>query len=233
MQISEDTLEKVNNEIELLIGNYQETAVSCLLEKMNISAKSKSCLNALTKRLIAYTNLITLSQLDETNYFKIKTVKLDKYGKLKESMSFPAFRYTDIAEEEWENSEFRKYFKKNIVAFTVYQGIGKELYLNKIVLWKMPEEVLEVGVRMVWEKTKECILTGGIVKYIDNNGRYFSFFPSSTENPYMHVRPHARDREDTNLLPVADKLTGLVQYPKHCFWLNRSYVLKIISREGR
>ena len=233
MQISEDILEKVNNEIELLIGNYQETAVSCLLEKMNISAKSKNCLNALTKRLIAYTNLITLSQLDETNYFKIKTVKLDKYGKLKESMSFPAFRYTDIAEEEWENSEFRKYFKKNIVAFTVYQGIGKELYLKKIVLWKMPEEVLEVGVRMVWEKTKECILTGGIVKYIDNNGRYFSFFPSSTENPYMHVRPHARDREDTNLLPVADKLTGLVQYPKHCFWLNRSYVLKIISREGR
>lgn len=233
MQISEETLIKVNNEIEVLIEKYKEIPVSCLLDEIGISAKSKNSLNVLTKRLITYTNLFTLAQLDDSNDFKIKTVKLDKYGKLKESMSFPAFKYVDIAEENWQTSGLREYFSNNLFAFTVYQGKGKETYLKKIVLWKMPENVLEDGVRRVWEKTKKCIMAGDIVKYIDDNGRYFTFFPSSTENPYMHVRPHAKDRNDTNQLPVADKLTGLVQYPKHCFWLNRSYVLKIISREGR
>ena len=72
---------------------------------------------------------------------------------------------------------------------------------------------------------------GNIVKYIDDNGRYFSYFPASSESPYVHVRPHAQNRDDALPLPVADKLTGLMRYPKHSFWLNRSYVLKIISRE--
>lgn len=233
MQVSEEILTKVNNEIEILIEKYKEVPVSTLMEEIGISSGSKNSLSVLTKRLIAYTELINLSQLEDSDKFKIKTVKLDKYGKLKESMSFPAFKYTDIAEEKWENSGLRGYFSKNILAFTVYQGKGKETYLKKIVLWKMPANVLEEGVRKVWENTQKCILTGEIVKYIDDKGRYYTFFPSSTESPYMHVRPHAQNREDTNLLPVADKLTGLVQYPKHCFWLNRSYVLKIITREGR
>ncbi|MBP92639.1 MAG: DNA mismatch repair protein, partial [Flavobacteriaceae bacterium] len=45
-----------------------------------------------------------------------------------------------------------------------------------------------------------------------------------TENKVSHVRPHARNAADTYELPIADKLTGLTEYTKHCFWLNASYV---------
>lgn len=79
----------------------------------------------------------------------------------------------------------------------------------------------------------DLLSQGLVVKYIDDNGRYFTYFPSSAENPYVHVRPHAQDRQDTLPLPVADKLTGLVQYPKHSFWLNRTYILKITTKEEK
>ena len=51
-----------------------------------------------------------------------------------------------------------------------------------------------------------------------------TYFPKKTENNVSHVRPHARNAADTYELPVADKLTGLTEYTKHCFWLNASYV---------
>ena len=144
-------------------------------------------------------------------------------------MSFPVFQYCEIAEESWESSSLRQIFRDNIFVFAVFQNEGKELFLNRMKVWKMPEEVLEWGVRDVWQKMRDCVTVGRIVKYIDDNGKYFTYFPSSTENPYVHVRPHARNRNDTLPLPVPDKLTGLVEYPKHSFWLNRSYVLKIIT----
>ncbi|MGB5665585.1 MAG: hypothetical protein WBM53_01965 [Maribacter sp.] len=44
------------------------------------------------------------------------------------------------------------------------------------------------------------------------------------EHRISHVRPHATNKDDTYPLPVADELTGLLDYTKHCFWLNSSYV---------
>jgi hypothetical protein len=232
LNISDEKLTEVNDEIEVLLNNYQDEPVSVLMNRFDIFDGAKNSFSALTKRLIAYTNLINISQLNDDNNLVIKTIRLDKYGRLKESMSFPAFKYEELYKENWEDSDLRNLFLRRTFAFVVYQGKDRDSFLKKIVLWRMPDEVLENGVRPVWEKTKRCISEGSIVKYVDQNGRYFTFFPSSTENPYVHVRPHAQNRNDTYDLPVADKLTGLVKYPKHCFWLNRAYILKIISREG-
>ena len=49
------------------------------------------------------------------------------------------------------------------------------------------------------------------------------------DNEVCHVRPHARDAQDTFPLPVPDRLTGLTCYTKHCFWLNSKYVETILS----
>ena len=220
----------INKNIEALIEEYRDVSVRSLEDSFDINIKAKNHLNALTKRLIAYTDAVSLSQYTDRNDFLFKTIKLDKYGRLKESMSLPAFKYCEIAEETWDNSSLRNYFKSNTFAFTVYKNIGKELYLNRILLWTMPEDVLNQGVRAVWQKVHDCVIEGNIVKYIDG-GRYFTYFPASTENPYMHVRPHAQNRQDTYPLPVPDKLTGMMSYPKHSFWLNRSYILKIISKD--
>lgn len=232
MSITNDSIIKLNGEIEVLLQKYSDTPVSKLMQEMNISSSAKNQFSSLTRRIIAYTNMQLLVQMEDNKQLTIKTVKLDKYGKLKEAVSFPAFSYCQLVNETWEESSLRDYFYNKIIVFTVFQNTGKDACLKKIVLWQMPSDVLEQSVHSVWERMRECLKNGNIVKYIDDHGRYHSFFPSSTENPYVHVRPHARDRNDTNRLPVEDQLTGLIEYPKHSFWLNRAYVLKIISKEG-
>ena len=77
--------------------------------------------------------------------------------------------------------------------------------------------------KAVWTNTKEIVSKGIIVKEIID-GRRFTNFPNKKFNRISHVRPHAADAEDTYPLPVADKLTNALEYTKHCFWLNNTYV---------
>ncbi len=70
----------------------------------------------------------------------------------------------------------------------------------------------------------ETVSKGEIVKEVTEKGVRKTFFPKKIENRISHVRPHAKDKDDTYELPIADKLTKLTEYTKHCFWLNASYV---------
>ena len=228
MEISEEIFVQINDEMDALVNRYKQAPVLELMKEFDLSVDSKNALYNLSKKLISSANPIVLSDLLQKNQIILKTIKLDKYGGLKESMSFPTFKYKHLVDENWMDSSLREIFKHFFV-FVIYQAGKKQLYLKKIILWKMPEEVLDIDVHDVWEKTKQCILSGNIVKYIDKQGRYFTYFPSSSESPYIHVRPHAQNRNDTYDLPVADNVTGLVKYQKHCFWLNRSYLLKSIN----
>ena len=224
-----DYLLKVNDEIDVFIEEYKECKVTYLYDEFQINDGAKNRLSALVKKMLLYSKTNLESKVGDGSNLFIKTIKLDKYGRLKESMSFPVFKYLDIAKEDWMSSSLRKTFADNTFVFTVFKNVDKELYLKSMRLWKMPEQVLDSGVRVAWEQMKNCVTSGKIVKYIDDNGRYVTYFPSSTENQYVHVRPHALNRNDTFPLPVPDKLTGLTEYPKHSFWLNRSYVQKIIN----
>ena len=230
MPLAKERLDAINDEIATLVEKYRDYSTTELARAFDINLDAKNMMSVLIKKLVNEGAPNVSSHMDSED-ITIKTIRLDKYGKLKESMSFTVFRYCDIVEETWETSSLRAQFKGKIYVFAVFRMAGKDFYLNKIVLWQMPEGILENGVKPVWQKIKACLESGSIVKYIDDNGRYFSYFPASSESPYVHVRPHAQNRDDAFPLPVADKLTGLIQYPKHSFWLNRSYVLKIISRE--
>lgn len=224
-----DYIVKLNHDIDVFVEKYRDFAVTRLYDEFGVNENAKNRLNALMRRMITDSNSLYLNQIENKDDIYLKTIKLDKYGNPKESMSFPIFRYCDIAKEDWEHSSLRQILADNVFVFAIFKNEGKESYLNRIKVWKMPEDVLENSVQDAWSKMKDCVTTGKIVKYIDDYGRYFTYFPSSTENQYVHVRPHARNRNDTFPLPVPDRLTGLIEYPKHSFWLNRSYVLKIIS----
>ena len=83
-------------------------------------------------------------------------------------------------------------------------------------------DILEA--KNVWKEMVETVSNGKIVKEVTKNGIRKTYFPKKTENKVSHVRPHARNAADTYVLPVEDKITGLTEYTKHCFWLNASYV---------
>ena len=154
----------------------------------------------------------------------VKTIRIGKNDKIKESMSFPTFRFKELIEEEWEDSTFGNYLRETRFLFVVYK-FDKEnvLRLRGCQFWNIPYEDLETDVRNVWEKTKKVIRDGLEVKMV--NGRRTNNLPKASENPVCHVRPHAQNAQDTYELPDGR------QYPKQCFWLNNTYIYDQIDEE--
>lgn len=151
----------------------------------------------------------------------VKTIRLGKNNKIKESMSFPTFKFKDIIKETWETSTFGSYLNETRFLFIVYKfDEDDNLRLKGCQFWHIPYKDLE-QVRTVWERTIYVINQG--LEVVNRNGRNYNNFPSASENPVCHVRPHARNANDTYDLPDGRK------YPKQCFWLNNNYILSQIE----
>ncbi|WP_434037056.1 Sau3AI family type II restriction endonuclease [Formosa sp. 4Alg 33] len=152
----------------------------------------------------------------------VKTIRLKKNNLPKEDISFPTFEYRELIETDWEDSDFKNILESKFF-FVFYQFEGKNLILRKVKFWNMPHSDILIT-KNVWDNMVETISNGAIVKEVTPNGNRKTYFPKKTENHISHVRPHAQNRDDTYKLPVPDKLTGLTEYTKHCFWFNARYV---------
>jgi len=172
------------------------------------SKNSKGFLKEISNRILAR-NGQTILELEKAG-IEMKTIRINKSGKPRESMSFPGFKYLDIVNEEWEESRFFEKLELKFL-FVVFcsDENGNERFSN-IVFWNMPyKDRLEA--KRVWEETKRRVA-------IDS-----SKLPGITESSVAHVRPKARNGSDKILTPQGDMQV------KKCFWLNSSYIAKIIS----
>ena len=151
----------------------------------------------------------------------VKTVRLKENNLPKEDISFPNFKYEEIVNEEWDDSNFKDILEHKFL-FVFFQFENDQLVLRKVKFWNMPyADILEA--EKVWAKTKEIVSKGKIVKEVIGTTRYTNF-PNKSFNSVSHVRPHATNAADTYPLPTKDKLTKAKEYTKHCFWLNNTYV---------
>ncbi|WP_029319278.1 Sau3AI family type II restriction endonuclease [Butyrivibrio sp. AE3004] len=152
----------------------------------------------------------------------IKTIRIGSNNKIKESMSFPTFKFKELIEEDWENSTFGNYLRETRFLFVVYKFDPDDtLRLKGAQFWNIPYEDLEVEVKSVWERTVRILKEG--LKFEKVNGVYQNNFPKASENHVSHVRPHGKNAKDTYELPDGR------QYPKQCFWLNNTYILEQIN----
>jgi DNA mismatch repair protein MutH len=148
----------------------------------------------------------------------VKTIRVGKNNKIKESMSFPTFKFKELVEEEWDTSTFSNYLSETRFLLVVYKfDENNVLHLKGCQFWNIPYEDLNIEVQKVWKKTKQALIDG--LQVVQVNGRNRNNFPKSSENPVCHVRPHAQNAADTYELPCGK------EYPKQCFWLNNSYIL--------
>ena len=162
-------------------------------------------------------------ELEKANV-TVKTIRIGKNDKIKESMSFPAFRFKELIQEEWEDSTFGNYLREKRFLFIVYKFDENDvLRLRGGQFWNMPYTDLETDVRAVWEKTKQVLEDGLQIKVV--NGVQKNNFPKASENPVCHVRPHAQNARDTYELPDGRR------YPKQCFWLNNTYIYDQINEK--
>ena len=143
----------------------------------------------------------------------MKTIRLQKSGTPKESMSFPAMDYMEIVKENWEDSTLRDMLSSKKFLFLVYQYDSKGiLRFTKHMFWNIPYSDLEGHVKKVWEKTVELVKTGHADK-----------LPGIKNDPVCHVRPHGKNKNDKAMTPYGIPVT------KKCFWLNASYIAEQIK----
>lgn len=215
---------KINN----FIGKSREE----LIKLFNLNAKSKDVIERIFAKMLGIAGKV--NDIDEFQKANItcKTIRVNENNTITESMSFPAFKFTEIIKEKWGNSILRKTFSETKYLFVIFKEKNKIFYFEGIKFWNMPLSVLDNEVRQVWDKTINIIKTGNIVKSQKRlaNGKLIVYnnFPGISENHVAHVRPHAINSSDCYELPVADLLTGVTKYTKQSFWLNNEFIESIV-----
>lgn len=231
-----ETIEEAVNEIFFpYIGKTDKQILAEL--KSPLGKKSKSYGRLIVNRIFGLGSKEIL-ELEKAN-ITLKVLTLEQTGKLKESISFPAFDYRDLVNQVWYDekeermSDFHMQLETKKFLFVIFQKLSKssDIVLKKIVFWNFPmADIAEA--ELVWRKTVKLVNEGKIVKEIkkqrDGKLKRFTFFPGIKESRVAHVRPHATQKE-VSRLPVADSLTGNATYTKHSFWLNAKYIQKAIE----
>jgi DNA mismatch repair protein MutH len=187
---------------------------------VEINRTAKGFYATLTKAILGIELNQEIEEFEKAEII-VKTVRLKENNLPKEDISFRNFKYEELVNENWDESDFKNILEHKFL-FVFYQFECDNLILRKVKFWNMPfSDILKA--EKVWAKTKEIITKGEIVKLVRNEVR-FTNFPNKSFNSVAHVRPHAKDAKDTYPLPLIDKLTKAKEYTKHCFWLNNTYV---------
>ena len=187
---------------------------------VELNATAKSFYENLTKAILGIELDKEIEEFEKAE-ITVKTVRLKENNLPKEDISFPNFKYEEIVNEEWDDSNFKDILEHKFL-FVFFQFENEQLVLRKVKFWNMPySDILEA--KKVWAKTKDIVSKGKIVKEVIGTTRYTNF-PNKSFNSVSHVRPHATNAADTYPLPTKDKLTKAKEYTRHCFWLNSTYV---------
>lgn len=221
--VKDDSVESFEDYVVNKIGEYAGYSVDELCEKfdVDITKKAKNLGAMLAYRILG----IKSNQAEEFEKANIvlKTIRIGSNNKIKESMSFPTFKFKELVQEEWDDSTFGNYLRETRFLFVVYKfDENEKLHLKGAQFWNIPYEDLENDVRQMWERTVQVLKEGLKVEKI--NGINHNNFPKATENRVSHVRPHAQNAKDTYELPDGR------EYPKQCFWLNNTYILEQIDQ---
>lgn len=145
----------------------------------------------------------------------IRTTRVSQDLRPYEAMSFPAFRYMELIEEEWEDSDLLSRLD-GLFIFPL-EGRRKnsapnECVISKPLLWRPSRAELEVAERE-WTMFRDLIAGGKAAQ-----------LPTAAGTTMIHVRPHGRDSSDTDLAPKVGPLV------KKSFWLNQSFIQDLLLR---
>jgi DNA mismatch repair protein MutH len=195
------------------------------LTGVELNTKAKSFYANLTKAILGIELDKEIEEFEKSEII-VKTVRLKENNLPKEDISFPNFKYEEIVNEEWDESNFKDILEHKFL-FVFFQFENNQLILRKVKFWNMPyKDILEA--EKVWSRTKHIVSTGNIVKgyKTDKKGKKtrVTNFPNKRFNAVSHVRPHTKNASYTYVLPTQDFFTKADKYTKHCFWLNNTYV---------
>lgn len=202
------------------------TEISKKLEYNPITAKSKyfAIANAIaSNKKIGNVNV---SEEFLKSGLTMKTIRVNKNGRIKESMSFENIEYQEVYDcNEWTDSRLYELFTSRFL-FVIYRETDRmlqlpngkvepEYELDKVAFWTMPQADLDVA-KEYWSNIRDCIVNDQISP---------KYFWSIKDKRYFHVRPKATKASD-----MVDTPQG-TRAKKYCYWFNAQYVKNIIDNE--
>ena len=182
---------------------------------LDLNSSSKQYYYTLTLAMLDVHGKKHVREFDEAG-IRIKTVRIKLNSKPKESMSFPAFKYEEIVNQTWEDSDFysqidHEFFIPVFQFNTAHpESEGrKDLTFKGAFFWYVPDDDFEI-IREVWEDTRD--------KIADED---MDHFVGSSDRRIAHVRPHGRRKTDTYSFKGKN-------YTKRSFWFNDNYIEKVV-----
>ena len=222
----------VNNIINQYIGKSE----SELLELFNISKKSKDKYSLIINRMFNIKRGLKKSEEFLKANIIPKTIRIEKNGKIQQSISFPAFKFKEIINEDWENSELKEELETTKYMFFIFKKDKDEYVFKGYKLWNMPQTIIDEVVENFWKKTTKTIKEG--VKFTIKNNQVYNNLPGVADNGYVHVRPHTNKAayklkngyQKGDISKHADQLPNGEWMTKQCFWFNNTYIEKILEQ---
>ncbi len=202
---------------------YRKTQLE-LKQILNVDSNAKSLNEILLARMLNVTGRIAYTEEFQKAGIVPKTIRVERTGSIRESMSFPTFDFIKLSNESvWEESELYNYLAPTKFMFVIFrQRADLQYVFEKVMFWNIPNRDLD-QVRLVWEKTVQTIRNG--VQLIPTSRGVSNNLPKKGDNPVAHVRPHGKDGSDKLPLPDGRMMT------KQCFWLNNTYIQKQIESD--
>lgn len=223
--------------IKSTLSKYQNKSVSELVKTFEVDSKKAKNLNfMLVSRMFGVKGNLTETEEFKKANIVPKTITINSDKSIRESMSFPAFKFSEIINEDWDTCELKEMFETTKYLFCIFKIENNEKIFKGIKLWNMPGNIISNDVRRCWEETVYRI-KNGVKLTIDSKGLVSNNLPGSRDNLYVHVRPHTNKsayklqngfekgnvKADADLLPQGDYMT------KQSFWINNSYLKEIVS----
>ena len=221
--------------IKRIADKYIGKSETELLELFNVSKQSKDKYSLIVNRMFNMKRGLKKSEEFLKANIIPKTIRLESNGKIKESISFPAFTFKDIINEKWEDSELKEELETTKYMFFIFKKEHDEYVFKGYKLWNMPQIIIDSVVEKFWKKTVKTIKEG--VNFTVKNNTVYNNLPGMADNGYVHVRPHTNKAayklnngyQKGNINKYADELPNGEWMTKQCFWFNNTYIEKILN----
>lgn len=138
---SSEILRKVNSLEEIVISKflpYYGKSIQELTSTFNLSLNvtAKNFYASITNAILGIELGKKIEEFEKADII-VKTVRLKENNLPKEDVSFPTFKFREIINTEWDDSDFKNKLESKFF-FVFYQYHGNLLVLRKVKFWNMP-----------------------------------------------------------------------------------------------
>jgi len=190
-------------------------AASEIAEELGVRANrnAKAFYHLLTKRILGIQPDKKIAEFEKAG-ITVRTIRLRPDGVPKEAVSFKAFNYLDLIKQTWEDSDLREDLTRRFF-FVIYQLDENDVpRLLRTQFWTPPIGDVDTYARECFETTVDLVREDKL-----------EYLPRSADGKMCHVRPHARNSQDTLPTPSGGRAV------RRSFWLNQKYLASQIGQK--